>query len=95
MNVSISPKATRTDGCISPCGGKYTPMVRSTHPNRHSAVASRSWSDFMHRGCLVGTTGSVVWLPVVCLEFCQFLFEDVVVECSVLRMLFELGGIGG
>ena len=90
MNVSISPKATRTDGCISPCGGKYSPMVSSTHPNRHSVVASMSWSDFMHRGCLVGTTGSVVWLPVVCLEFCQFLCEHVTTQCGIFELVLEL-----
>ena len=40
--VSISPKAMRTEWCISPSGGQMKPARSIVHPTVHNAVARMS-----------------------------------------------------
>ena len=47
LKVSISPKAMRTEWCISPNGGQQKPAVSIVHPKMHNAIAVMSWKCFM------------------------------------------------
>ena len=40
--VAISPKAMRTDSCISPCGASHVPMNRSMMPASDKTAAMSS-----------------------------------------------------
>ena len=47
LKVSISPKAIRSEWCISPNGGQTSPAVSNAHPKVHIAVAMMSCKRFM------------------------------------------------
>ena len=47
LKVSISPKAIRSEWCISPNGGQTSPVVSNAHPKVHIAVAIMSCKRFM------------------------------------------------
>ena len=44
LKVSISPKAMRTEWCISPNGGQQNPATSNAHPKVHIATADMSCS---------------------------------------------------
>ena len=46
LKVSISPKAIRSEGWISPIGGVNSPAVSNAHPKAHIAVAMMSCKRF-------------------------------------------------
>ena len=48
LKVSISPKAMRIVGWISPIGGQQKPATSIVHPKMHNAVERMSWSFFMN-----------------------------------------------
>ena len=45
--VSTSSKATRTEECISPAGGRAIPATNNAHPKVHIAVARISCRCFI------------------------------------------------
>ena len=45
--MSISPKAMRTDWCISASGGAINPAVSMRHPKTHSVTDSINWIFFI------------------------------------------------
>ena len=47
LKVSISPKAIRSEWCISPNGGQTSPAVSNAHPKVHIAVAIMSCKRFI------------------------------------------------
>ena len=47
LKVSISPKAIRSEWCISPNGGQTSPAVSNAHPKAHNANAVNSCKRFI------------------------------------------------
>ena len=45
--VRISPKAMRTEWCISPVGTAKNPHASNAHPKAHIATESMSWVFLM------------------------------------------------
>ena len=45
--VRISPKAMRTEECISPAGGRAIPATSNAHPKVHIAVARMTCKCFI------------------------------------------------